>query len=121
MNYTLLAEQFFNGFQLGIILFLVAAGLTLIFGIMDLVNLAHGTLYMFGAFFAATFIKSGVSKSGSPKLRGITLCPFSFNSLLILAMANVADSDNLFNLSETFVILVFCFQLTNILIFYVVK
>ncbi|MFP6712657.1 MAG: branched-chain amino acid ABC transporter permease [Rhodospirillales bacterium] len=56
MNYVLLAEQFFNGFQLGIILFLVAAGLTLIFGIMDLVNLAHGTLYMFGAFFASTFV-----------------------------------------------------------------
>ena len=56
MNYVLLTEQFFNGFQLGIILFLVAAGLTLIFGIMDLVNLAHGTLYMFGAFFAATFV-----------------------------------------------------------------
>jgi branched-chain amino acid transport system permease protein len=54
MNYVLLAEQLFNGFQLGIILFLMAAGLTLIFGIMDLVNLAHGTLYMFGAFFAAT-------------------------------------------------------------------
>lgn len=56
MNYVLLAEQIFNGFQLGIILFLVAAGLTLIFGIMDLVNLAHGTLYMFGAFFAATMV-----------------------------------------------------------------
>ena len=50
MNYVLLAEQFFNGFQLGIILFLMAAGLTLIFGIMDMVNLAHGTLYMFGGF-----------------------------------------------------------------------
>ena len=57
MDYVLLAEQFFNGFQLGIILFLVAAGLTLIFGIMDLVNLAHGTLYMFGAFLAATFVQ----------------------------------------------------------------
>ena len=57
MDYVLLAEQFFNGFQLGILLFLVAAGLTLIFGIMDLVNLAHGTLYMFGAFFAATFVQ----------------------------------------------------------------
>jgi len=54
MNYVLLGEQFFNGFQLGIILFLMAAGLTLIFGIMDMVNLAHGTLYMFGGFFAAT-------------------------------------------------------------------
>ena len=57
MDYVLLAEQFFNGFQLGILLFLVAAGLTLIFGIMDLVNLAHGTLFMFGAFFAATFVQ----------------------------------------------------------------
>jgi len=57
MNYILVAEQLFNGLQLGIILFLVAAGLTLIFGIMDMVNLAHGTLYMFGAFFAATFVQ----------------------------------------------------------------
>src|SRR4051794_4377977 len=37
------------------LLFLLAAGLTLIFGIMDLVNLAHGSLYMLGAYFAATF------------------------------------------------------------------
>ena len=49
-------EQFLNGFQLGMLLFLLAAGLTLIFGIMDLVNLAHGSLYMLGAYFAATFV-----------------------------------------------------------------
>ena len=55
MNYVLIAEQFLNGFQLGMILFLLAAGLTLVFGIMDLVNLAHGSLYMLGAYFAATF------------------------------------------------------------------
>src|SRR5579864_1166388 len=48
-------EQFLNGVQLGMLLFLLAAGLTLIFGIMDLVNLAHGSLYMLGAYFAATF------------------------------------------------------------------
>src|ERR1700689_4966645 len=48
-------EQSLNGFQLGMLLFLLAAGLTLIFGIMDLVNLAHGSLYMLGAYFAATF------------------------------------------------------------------
>jgi len=48
-------EQFLNGVQLGMLLFLLAAGLTLIFGIMDLVNLAHGSLYMIGAYFAATF------------------------------------------------------------------
>ena len=48
-------EQFLNGVQLGMLLFLLAAGLTLIFGIMDIVNLAHGSLYMIGAYFAATF------------------------------------------------------------------
>jgi branched-chain amino acid transport system permease protein len=48
-------EQCLNGIQLGMLLFMLAAGLTLIFGIMDLVNLAHGSLYMLGAYFAATF------------------------------------------------------------------
>jgi branched-chain amino acid transport system permease protein len=50
-------EQFLNGIQLGMLLFLLAAGLTLIFGIMDLVNLAHGSLYMLGAYFAASFVE----------------------------------------------------------------
>jgi branched-chain amino acid transport system permease protein len=48
-------EQSLNGVQLGMLLFLLAAGLTLVFGIMDLINLAHGSLYMLGAYFAATF------------------------------------------------------------------
>src|SRR6266487_2036050 len=48
-------EQCLNGIQLGMLPILLAAGLTLIFGIMDLVNLAHGSLYMLGAYFAATF------------------------------------------------------------------
>jgi branched-chain amino acid transport system permease protein len=48
-------EQCLNGVQLGMLLFMLAAGLTLVFGIMNLVNLAHGSLYMIGAYFAATF------------------------------------------------------------------
>ena len=51
----LFIEQCLNGLQFGLLLFLLAAGLTLVFGIMDLVNLAHGSLYMIGAYFAATF------------------------------------------------------------------
>ncbi len=51
----LLIEQCLNGLQFGLLLFLLAAGLTLVFGIMDLVNLAHGSFYMLGAFLAATF------------------------------------------------------------------
>jgi branched-chain amino acid transport system permease protein len=50
----LLLEQCLNGLQYGLLLFLLSAGLTLVFGIMDLVNLAHGSLYMLGAYFAAT-------------------------------------------------------------------
>ncbi len=52
---TLFIEQCLNGLQFGLLLFMLAAGLTLVFGIMDLVNLAHGSLYMLGAYFAATF------------------------------------------------------------------
>jgi branched-chain amino acid transport system permease protein len=54
MDTGLVFIQLMNGLQLGILLFLLAAGLTLVFGIMDFVNLAHGSLYMMGAFFVAT-------------------------------------------------------------------
>ncbi|MEL6466944.1 MAG: branched-chain amino acid ABC transporter permease [Pseudomonadota bacterium] len=53
MSALLLIEQVLNGLQSGIMLFLMAAGLTLIFGVMGLINLAHGSLYMIGAFAAA--------------------------------------------------------------------
>ena len=54
MTATLLIEQVLNGLQFGTMLFLMAAGLTLVFGVMGLINLAHGSLYMVGAFAAAT-------------------------------------------------------------------
>ncbi|MCP5267897.1 MAG: branched-chain amino acid ABC transporter permease [Zoogloeaceae bacterium] len=50
----LFLEQALNGLQFGLMLFLLAAGLTLVFGIMDMINLAHGSLYMVGAYLAAT-------------------------------------------------------------------
>jgi branched-chain amino acid transport system permease protein len=53
MSGILIAEQILNGLQAGVMLFLMAAGLTLIFGVMGLINLAHGSLYMVGAFAAA--------------------------------------------------------------------
>ncbi len=54
MPASLLLVQLLNGVQLGILLFLVAAGLTLVFGVMDFINLAHGVQYMLGAYVAAT-------------------------------------------------------------------
>jgi branched-chain amino acid transport system permease protein len=54
VNAILVLEQALNGLQFGLMLFLLAAGLTLVFGIMDMINLAHGSLYMVGAYLIAT-------------------------------------------------------------------
>src|SRR6516162_6654149 len=54
MDVSSLAIQLLNGVQYGLLLFLVASGLTLIFGIMGIINLAHGSFYMIGAYMAFT-------------------------------------------------------------------
>lgn len=54
MSLALLLEQSLNGLQLGVMLFLMAAGLTLVFGIMQVINLAHGSLFMVGAYVCAS-------------------------------------------------------------------
>jgi branched-chain amino acid transport system permease protein len=53
MTLALVLEQLLNGVQFGLMLFLMSAGLTLVFGVMGLINLAHGSLYMIGAFLCA--------------------------------------------------------------------
>jgi len=58
MSGLLFLEQSLNGLQFGLMLFLLAAGLTLVFGIMDMINLAHGSLYMIGAYFMASFVQA---------------------------------------------------------------
>jgi len=61
MTWQLALEQALNGVQLGLMLFLIAAGLTLVFGIMDMINLAHGSLYMIGAYAAASVAQASGS------------------------------------------------------------
>jgi branched-chain amino acid transport system permease protein len=61
MTTLLFIEQLLNGLQFGVMLFLMSAGLTLVFGVMGLINLAHGSLYMIGAFAAA----AGAAATGS--------------------------------------------------------
>ena len=58
MSGILLVEQSLNSLQFGLMLFLLAAGLTLVFGIMDMINLAHGSLYMIGAYLMATLAQA---------------------------------------------------------------
>jgi branched-chain amino acid transport system permease protein len=58
MSGILILEQTLNGLQFGLMLFLLAAGLTLVFGIMDMINLAHGSLYMIGAYLMAAIAQA---------------------------------------------------------------
>src|SRR5690606_23864497 len=80
MDLTLILSQLLNGVQYGVLLFLLAAGLTLVFGIMSFVNLAHGSLYMLGAYFGATaynhtdsFVLAIIAAVGGCILVGIIL------------------------------------------------
>ena len=55
MDWLFLVIQTLNGIQYGLLLFLIASGLTLVFGIMGIINLAHGSFYMIGAYLAFSF------------------------------------------------------------------
>lgn len=61
MSVILVVEQALNGIQLGVMLFLISAGLSLVFSIMNLINLAHGVFYMIGAYIGATVIQASGS------------------------------------------------------------
>ncbi len=61
MDWNLFIAQLMNSVPLGLLLFLLASGLTLIFGIMDFINLSHGSFYMMGAYFCG----SVVARTGS--------------------------------------------------------
>jgi branched-chain amino acid transport system permease protein len=80
MSASLLLVQLLNGLQYGVLLFLLAAGLTLVFGIMSFVNLAHGSLYMLGAYAAAlayaatgSFVLAVLAAMGTALLLGLAL------------------------------------------------
>jgi branched-chain amino acid transport system permease protein len=107
-------EQFLNGVQLGMLLFLLAAGLTLIFGIMDLVNLAHGSLYMLGAYFAATFAEA----TDSFVLGAILALVATFVSgvvLEIIAIRPLYGRNHLDHVLGTFGILIFFNDLVRLI------
>jgi branched-chain amino acid transport system permease protein len=103
---TLLIEQCLNGLQFGLLLFLLAAGLTLVFGIMDLVNLAHGSLYMIGAYFAATFAAwTGSFVLGALLALGATLMVGM--AVEVIAMRRLYGRDHLDHVLGTFGLILF--------------
>jgi branched-chain amino acid transport system permease protein len=107
-------EQLLNGIQLGMLLFLLAAGLTLIFGIMDLVNLAHGSLYMIGAYFAATFAEWTNSFVLGAVLAVIATLIVSM-ALEVIAIRRLYGRDHLDHVLGTFGLLLFFDELVRLI------
>jgi len=109
----LLLEQCLNGLQLGLLLFLLAAGLTLVFGIMDLVNLAHGSLYMVGAYFAATFTAlTGSFMAGAVLALAATLLVGM--AVEVIAMRRLYGRDHLDHVLGTFGLILFFNELVRL-------
>jgi branched-chain amino acid transport system permease protein len=109
-----LIEQCLNGIQLGMLLFLLAAGLTLIFGIMDLVNLAHGSLYMIGAYFAATFAALTGSFIASLALALVATLVVGM-ALEVIAIRRLYGRDHLDHVLGTFGLLLFFNELVRLI------
>jgi branched-chain amino acid transport system permease protein len=111
---TLALEQILNGFQFGIMLFLMAAGLTLIFGIMNVINLAHGCLYMIGAYGAALV----AAQTGSFLLAvpaGLIAAAIAGLIIEFLVIRKLYDRDHLQQVLATFGLILFINEGTTIL------
>jgi branched-chain amino acid transport system permease protein len=107
-------EQALNGAQLGVTLFLLAAGLTLVFGIMNLINLAHASLYMVGAYIGA----SAYAWSGSFLLAGAAalLGCLALGVLIeVLVFRALYERDHLDQVLATFGVLIFFNELVRVL------
>jgi branched-chain amino acid transport system permease protein len=103
-----------NGLQLGVLLFLMAAGLTLVFGIMNFVNLAHGSMYMMGAFFAASIY----NYTGSFLLAAVLLVPAMLALGLAvewIALKKLYQRDHLDQVLATFGLILFFNELARII------
>ena len=113
MTGLLVVEQMLNGLQLGVMLFLVAAGLTLVFGIMNLVNLAHGSLYMIGAYFGVAFLAWTGSFAASVALA--LLATLVVGMLVeVIALRTLYERDHLDQVLATFGLILFFNELVAI-------
>ena len=101
MSTTLFVVQLFNGLQFGVLLFLVAAGQTLVFGVMGCINLAHGVQYMLGAYLVVMFYRL----TGSPVLAvalALPACLLAGLVLEVLVFRHLYARDHLAQVLATF-------------------
>jgi branched-chain amino acid transport system permease protein len=114
VNWLLLLEQTLNGLQYGVMLFLMAAGLTLVFGIMNLVNLAHGSLYMVGAYLGTAFARwTGSFLLGAALALPATLVVGIL--VEIVALRTLYERDHLDQVLATFGLILFFNELISML------
>ena len=114
MSFNLFIIQALNGLQLGVLLFLMAAGLTLVFGIMNFVNLAHGSMYMMGAFIAAALF----NQTGSFWLSAALVIPIMMvlgMALDRLALSGLYQRDHLYQVLATFGLILFFNELARMI------
>jgi branched-chain amino acid transport system permease protein len=111
---VLILEQTLNGLQFGLMLFLLAAGLTLVFGIMDLINLAHGSLYMIGAYLTAavvqatsSFLLAVVAAMAGTALIGVLL--------EVSVLRRLYTRDHLSQVLATFALLLICNEVVRLI------
>jgi branched-chain amino acid transport system permease protein len=107
MSGVLFFEQALNGLQFGLMLFLLAAGLTLVFGIMDMINLAHGSLYMVGAYLVA----AATAASGSfawGLVAGVAGAALFGVALEVTVLRRLYERDHLSQVLGTFALLLMC-------------
>ncbi len=114
MTLGLVLTQLLNGLQLGVLLFLLAAGLTLVFGIMNFVNLAHGSLYMLGAYFAA----ATANATGSFLIAALVAVPGTMLAGMLIeriALSGLYARDHLDQVLATFGLVLFFNELVRII------
>ncbi len=114
MSIVLILEQSLNGLQFGLMLFLLAAGLTLVFGIMDMINLAHGSIYMIGAFLAATL----VAATGSFALGVVLAIPATAAIGMLLEVSilrRLYARDHMSQVLATFALILICNEAVRII------
>ena len=110
----LLLEQLLNGMQFGVMLFLMAAGLTLVFGIMNLINLAHGSLYMIGAYVAAATFAATQSFLLALLAAVVAACATGVAIELVVFRA-LYDRDHLDQVLATFGLILFFNEMVRII------
>ncbi|WP_336810975.1 branched-chain amino acid ABC transporter permease [Bosea sp. MMO-172] len=111
---TLVLEQLLNGLQFGVMLFLLAAGLTLIFGIMGVINLAHGSLYMVGAY-AAAFAAAQTGSFLLAVLAGLAAAAFIGMVMELFVLRRLYARDHLDQVLATFALILIFNQSVTLL------